>query len=118
MLFSYLSGGNHHNLFKVVQSHDRGADDSSTEHAVGTKHVAERTHVTMSDTRDTSLTRSQRHLAEGGATMELQNQVVISLIKAQFLSKTFHTQKKVCYIYFSELRKKKMRKLLELRDSR
>lgn len=107
MLFSYLSGGNHHNLFKVVQSHDRGADDSSTEHAVGTKHVAERTHVTMSDTRDTSLTRSQRHLAEGGATMELQNQVVIRLIKAQFLSKTFHTQKKFVIFIFQNYEKKK-----------
>ncbi len=35
MLFSYLSGGNHHNLFKVVQSHDCGTEDSSTEHAEG-----------------------------------------------------------------------------------
>lgn len=42
-LFSYLSGGNHHNLFKVVQSHDCGTHDS-LEHAEWTKRVADACH--------------------------------------------------------------------------
>lgn len=43
-LISYLSGGNHHNLFKVVESHDCGARESSAEHAEGPKNAADACH--------------------------------------------------------------------------
>lgn len=82
-LFSYLSGGDHHNLFKVVQSHDCGVYDSlqSTRKGRQSRHT-QRTHARKSDTRGTALPSSQRHPAEGGATLELelQNQVVKRLI--------------------------------------